>query len=65
MKVFCGLVIGVTLILALVGILGDDWGMVLWGLVAIALACCLGALLNLAIFPPIFRVLARLTRKRE
>jgi nucleoside recognition membrane protein YjiH len=36
---------------------------VLSALVGFALICLLGALINLAIFPPLFRLLARLTIK--
>src|SRR5262245_46925030 len=62
-SVFCGIVIGIILIVVLVGVVTSDWRPVLWGVGAIVLACCAGALLNLVIFPPLFRLLARLTGK--
>lgn len=61
---FYGLFIGLLLVSVQVAILNSDSQPLLWGLAVLlgfVLVCGLAALFNLAIFPPIFRLLGKLT----
>jgi len=65
---FIGLVLGLMLVLMLVATLNHDSQPLLWGLavlVLLVLVCGVAALINLVIFPPIFRLLARLTGRHR
>jgi hypothetical protein len=67
-RCFYGLFIGVLLVSTLVAILTHDSQPLLWGLAVLGLfvlVCGVAALINLAIFPPIFRLLARLTGRHR
>jgi hypothetical protein len=66
-RCFYGLFIGTLLVSVLVAILTHDSQPLLWGLAVLLgfmLLCGVAALVNLAIFPPIFRLLARLTGRQ-
>ena len=60
-----GVIPGLVLVLLLIGVVTDDWQPFLWGLVLIPSACFMGALINIVVFPPLFRLLARLTGRPD
>ena len=63
-----GLIIGLLLICVMSAVIEDHTHPLLWlvgVLLLLLLVCGASALLNLAIFPPIFRLLARLTGKQR
>lgn len=67
-RCFYGLFMGLLVVSMLVAILTHDSQPLLWGLVVVALfvvVCGAAALLNLALFPPLFRLLAKLTRRKS
>ena len=63
-RCFYGLLIGILLVSVLIAVLMHDSQPLVWGLAVLLgfiLLCGIAALINLAIFPAIFRLLARLT----
>jgi len=56
---------GLVLVLLMISVVTDDWRPFLWDMVLIAIACVMAALVNLAVFPLLFRLLARLTNKQR
>ena len=61
---FYGVFVGIFLLSVLDAILTHDSQPMLWGLsvpILFVLFCGVAALVNLAIFPPVFQLLARLT----
>jgi hypothetical protein len=63
-RCFYGLFIAILLVSIVVAIVTHDSQPLLWGLVVLfgsVFLCGIAALINLVIFPPLFRLLAKLT----